>query len=99
MFQPHLFTRTRDFADEFARSLELLDELILLEIYPAREEQIPGIISGMLLQKVNLQNKKICNKDVLIELLKQEKPEVLLTLGAGDIDQMVKPIRDFFRNN
>ena len=99
VFQPHLFTRTRDFADEFARSLELLDELILLEIYPAREEQIPGINSGMLLQKVNLQNKKICNKDVLIELLKQEKPEVLLTLGAGDIDQMVKPIRDFFRNN
>ena len=98
VFQPHLFTRTRDFADEFARSLELLDELILLEIYPAREEQIPGIDSGMLLRKVHLQNKKICNKDVLLEVLNQEKPEVLLTLGAGDIDQMVKPIRDFFRN-
>lgn len=98
VFQPHLFTRTRDFADEFASSLELLDELILLEIYPAREEKIPGIDSAMLLQKVHLQNKKVCQKDVLLDLLKQEKPDVLLTLGAGDIDQMVKPIKEFFRD-
>jgi len=96
VFQPHLFTRTRDFADDFARSLELLDELILLEIYPAREEPIPGIDSTMLLDKVKLKNKKLCNKAGLLEELRSEKPEVLLTLGAGDIDQMVKPIREMF---
>jgi UDP-N-acetylmuramate--alanine ligase len=96
VFQPHLFTRTRDFADDFARSLELLDELILLEIYPAREEPIPGIDSTMLLDKVKLKNKKLCSKAGLLEELRSEKPEVLLTLGAGDIDQMVKPIREMF---
>jgi UDP-N-acetylmuramate--alanine ligase len=96
VFQPHLFTRTRDFADAFARSLELLDELILLEIYPAREEPIPGIDSAMLLGKVNLKNKRICSKAGLLNQLRSEKPEVLLTLGAGDIDQMVKPIQKLF---
>jgi UDP-N-acetylmuramate--alanine ligase len=98
IFQPHLFSRTRDFADAFARSLELLDELILLEIYPARENPIPGINSAMLLEKVQLQNKKICSKAGLPGELKSRKPEVLLTLGAGDIDQLVKPIRELFKN-
>jgi UDP-N-acetylmuramate--alanine ligase len=98
VFQPHLFTRTRDFADAFARSLELLDKLILLEIYPARENPIPGIDSAMLLQKVKLQDKKISGKEDLLDELEFEKPEVLLTLGAGDIDQLVKPIRELFIN-
>jgi UDP-N-acetylmuramate--alanine ligase len=98
IFQPHLFTRTRDFADAFARSLELLDELILLEIYPARENPIPGINSQMLLEKVQLKNKKICNKSALMDELKSGRPEVLLTLGAGDIDQLVDPIRELFMN-
>lgn len=98
IFQPHLFTRTRDFADEFARSLELLDKLILLEIYPARENPVPGIDSAFLLQKVQLLDKKICRKDDLLDELRSEKPEVLLTLGAGDIDQLVKPIRELFIN-
>jgi UDP-N-acetylmuramate--alanine ligase len=98
VFQPHLFTRTRDFADAFARSLELLDELILLEIYPARENPIPGIDSAMLLGKVRLLNKKICSKAGLTGELKSRKPEVLLTLGAGDIDQLVRPIRELFMN-
>jgi UDP-N-acetylmuramate--alanine ligase len=98
IFQPHLFTRTRDFADAFARSLELLDELILLEIYPARENPIPGIDSAMLLGKVQLLNKKICSKAGLPGELKSGKPEILLTLGAGDIDQLVKPIRELFTN-
>ena len=98
IFQPHLFTRTRDFADAFARSLELLDELILLEIYPARENPIAGIDSAMLLGKVQLQNKKICSKTDLTGELRSSKPEVLLTLGAGDIDQLVKPIRELFTN-
>jgi UDP-N-acetylmuramate--alanine ligase len=98
IFQPHLFTRTRDFADEFARSLELLDELILLEIYPARENPLPGIDSEMLLGKVKLKNKKICRKKDLPAELISGKPEVLMTLGAGDIDQLVRPIRELFLN-
>jgi UDP-N-acetylmuramate--alanine ligase len=98
IFQPHLFTRTRDFADSFARSLELLDKLILLEIYPARENPVAGIDSAMLLEKVQLQNKKICSKSDLPGELRSGKPEVLLTLGAGDIDQLVKPIRELFTN-
>ena len=94
VFQPHLFSRTRDFADDFARSLELLDEVILLEIYPARELPIEGIDSQMLLNKINKTSKYVCKNDELIDLLKTLKPELLLTLGAGDIDQFVKPIEE-----
>jgi len=94
VFQPHLFTRTRDFADDFARSLELLDEVILLEIYPARELPIEGIDSQMLLNKINKTSKYVCKNEELIGLLKSLKPELLLTLGAGDIDQFVKPIEE-----
>jgi UDP-N-acetylmuramate--alanine ligase len=92
VFQPHLYSRTRDFADEFARSLELLDELILLEIYPAREKPIPGITSTALLEKINLQNKKVCAKEDLVKEIRSRKLEVLLTVGAGDIDNFVEPI-------
>lgn len=98
IFQPHLFTRTRDFADEFARSLELLHELILLEIYPAREEPIEGINSQYLLDKVNLEQKALLTKKELIDDLKSRELEVLLTLGAGDIDQLVEPIKNEFLN-
>jgi UDP-N-acetylmuramate--alanine ligase len=98
IFQPHLFTRTRDFADEFARSLELLNELVLLEIYPARELPLEGINSQFLLDKVNLEHKVIRSKKELIDDLKTRKLEVLLTLGAGDIDQLVEPIRNEFLN-
>ena len=94
VFQPHLFTRTRDFANEFARSLELLDEIILLEIYPAREQPIDGINSQMLLDKINKTAKHLCQNDGLIKLLQSLKPELLLTLGAGDIDQFVKQIEE-----
>jgi UDP-N-acetylmuramate--alanine ligase len=94
VFQPHLFSRTRDFADDFAHSLELLDEVILLEIYPAREQPIEGIDSQMLLDKINKTTKRLCRNDDLIETLKTLKPELLLTLGAGDIDQFVGPIEE-----
>ncbi|MCX6305299.1 MAG: UDP-N-acetylmuramate--L-alanine ligase [Bacteroidetes bacterium] len=94
VFQPHLFSRTRDFADGFARSLELLDELILLDIYPAREKPIAGITSQMLLDLVNLKVKKLVLKDDLIRELRNSKPEVLLTMGAGDIDRLVAPITE-----
>ena len=96
VFQPHLFSRTRDFADAFARSLEILDEIILLDIYPARETPIEGVDSAMLLNKIRSKNKTLCTKENLIEDLVLRKPEVLLTLGAGDIDQMVSPIIEAF---
>ena len=92
IFQPHLFTRTRDFADEFARSLELLDDVFLLDIYPARERPIPGITSGMLLEKIVSERKWLVKKEDIIEMLLETNPEVVLTLGAGDIDQLVNPI-------
>ena len=94
VFQPHLFTRTRDFADEFARSLELLDELILLDIYPAREKSIEGITSKMLLEKVRTKNKKLVLKTELVKELKDREIEVLVTLGAGDIDTLIDPIKN-----
>lgn len=93
VFQPHLFTRTRDFADEFARSLEMLNELILLEIYPARELPIEGVSGQMLLDKVQLEEKCLLSKQELIPNLRERQLEVLLTLGAGDIDQLVAPIK------
>ena len=97
VFQPHLYSRTRDFADEFATSLELLDELILLDIYPARERPIDGITSNMLLKKINLKEKKILKKEQLVEFLRTKRFEVLLTLGAGDIDRMVEPLTEMIR--
>lgn len=94
IFQPHLFSRTRDLADGFAASLGLLDELILLDIYPARELPIEGVTSALIFDKVKLKNKILCAKNELLELIKNRNIEVLLTLGAGDIDKMVRPIRD-----
>ena len=96
VFQPHLFSRTRDLAEGFADSLSKLDELILLEIYPAREKPIPGINSSWLLDQVNLEKKSLCSKEDLIEMLGRKNPEILITIGAGDIDQMVKPIKELF---
>lgn len=96
VFQPHLFSRTRDFADDFASVLSTLDEVILLDIYPAREKSIPGITSAMLLEKVTASEKKLVTREMLVETLKQGKLQVLLTMGAGDIDQCVEPIRKAF---
>jgi UDP-N-acetylmuramate--alanine ligase len=93
IFQPHLFSRTRDFADGFAQSLSLLDEVILLEIYPARELPIEGINSSMLLSKIKNNSKKLLNKEQVLEYIKSTNSQVLLTLGAGDIDTLVEPIR------
>jgi UDP-N-acetylmuramate--alanine ligase len=99
IFQPHLYTRTRDFVDGFAESLSLLDELILLDIYPARELPIPGVTSQLIFDKVRMQDKVLCRKDDAISELKQRKIEVLLTLGAGDIDQLVEPIKNLLNEN
>lgn len=94
IFQPHLYTRTRDFASEFARSLSLLDELILLDIYPAREKPIEGVTSKIIFDKVTCP-KTLCNKEELLPLLENKNDlEVLLTVGAGDIDRLLNPIKD-----
>ena len=94
VFQPHLYTRTRDFAPGFAESLSLLDELIMLDIYPARELPIEGVNAQMILDKVTLANKMICSKTELLEVIEKRNIEVLLTLGAGDIDTFVKPMKE-----
>lgn len=89
VFQPHLYTRTRDFADEFAAALALLDRVILLPIYPAREKPIEGITSEFLLGKIKNPNKLVLQKDELFPHLQSHRPDVLLTIGAGDIDRLV----------
>jgi len=93
IFQPHLYSRTRDFADDFATSLNLLDDVILLDIYPARELPIEGVTSGIILKNLQVPS-ELCSKDELIELLREKEFEVLLTLGAGDIDKLVEPIKN-----
>ena len=95
VFQPHLFSRTADFATEFAESLSLSDELILLEIYPAREKPINGVSSKMLAKRCTIKN-EVCSKEELINVLKKKDVEVLLTLGAGDISTMVEPIKALY---
>ncbi|CAN5419233.1 UDP-N-acetylmuramate--L-alanine ligase [soil metagenome] len=94
IFQPHLFSRTRDFADDFAQSLDLLDECILMEVYPAREKPIEGVSSQMLLNKMKLTHKSICQKIDLVEEIGKRNIEVLMTMGAGDIDTFVEPIKN-----
>jgi UDP-N-acetylmuramate--alanine ligase len=98
IFQPHLFTRTRDFADGFAEVLDMVDELILLEIYPARELPIEGVNSQMLLNRMQLQNKRILSKEAAVAAVAAEKPELLLTVGAGDIDTLVQPLKQVLSN-
>jgi UDP-N-acetylmuramate--alanine ligase len=94
IFQPHLYSRTNDFADDFAKSLSLLDDLILLDIYPAREKPIPGVTSGMLLNKVTIPDKTLCTKDQLANLISERPiPEILLMMGAGDIDQYIETVK------
>lgn len=96
IFQPHLYSRTRDFANEFAHSLEMLDEVILLDIYPARELPMAGITSAWLLKKINLKNKQLLPASAIPEWLRQNRPDVLITMGAGDIDLLVSPIEQLF---
>lgn len=95
IFQPHLYTRTRDFADEFAEALSLADRVILLDIYPAREEPIPGVTSEIIFRGITAPEKVLIKKEELLEYL-QEQPlearELFITLGAGDIDRLVGPI-------
>ena len=96
IFQPHLYSRTRDFAQDFAAALAMLDEIILLDIYPAREKPIEGITSNYLLSFIPKENKKLIKKEDLVSYLKQHKPEILLTMGAGDIDKIVPILESSF---
>ena len=94
VFQPHLFTRTRDFAPEFAQALSALDSLILLDIYPAREEPIPGVTSEIIFKDVTAPRKMLIRKEELMDVLKKEKLDVLATFGAGNIDRFIEPITE-----
>ena len=98
IFQPHLFSRTRDFADAFATALDLLDECILLPIYPARELPMDGVDSAMLMRKMSLKNKQLVHKNDLINDLQNRKLDVLMTMGAGDIDTLIEPIKTLITN-
>ena len=99
IFQPHLYSRTRDFADEFAEELSRLDEVILTEIYPAREKPIEGISSQLILDKIKNTEKMLCSKDKLKELFTNSRPEVLLLMGAGDISEEKDAIAEVLKMN
>ncbi len=94
IFQPHLFSRTRDFAEGFSKSLSMADELLLLDIYPARELPIPGVDSDMIFKDITSKVKVRCNKQDLMEKLDALDIEVLVTIGAGDIDTFIEPIKN-----
>jgi UDP-N-acetylmuramate--alanine ligase len=93
IFQPHLYSRTRDFVDGFAESLSLADDVLLLDIYPARELPMEGVSSEMIFNKMSIEHKLLCSKKDIIEIISKKRPDVLLTLGAGDIDQLVEPLK------
>lgn len=97
IFQPHLYTRTRDFADEFAESLSMVDKLILLDIYPAREEPIEGVTSEIIFRNVTAQEKVLMTKEELMDYLQNEPVDILVTFGAGNIDRFIKPITEMLK--
>jgi UDP-N-acetylmuramate--alanine ligase len=98
IFQPHLYSRTRDFADGFAETLDLADEVILLPIYPARELPMEGVNSEMIVSKMKIDNKQVLDKAAVLEWVKDNKIELLITAGAGDIDTLVEPIKKILNN-
>ena len=99
IFQPHLFSRTRDFFDDFVKELSKLDEVILLPIYPAREEPIPGITSDLIFEKLSLKNKFLFSPKEALEHIKSVNEGVVLTIGAGDIDRIIDAIKEIVLSN
>jgi UDP-N-acetylmuramate--alanine ligase len=93
IFQPHLYSRTRDFAEGFASSLDLLDEIVLLDIYPARELPIEGVSSEIIFDRIKNKNKRMCSKSELTSLASQFRPGIVIMMGAGDIDTLVEPVK------
>lgn len=98
VFQPHLFSRTKDFVDDFASALSMVDELVLMPIYPAREKPIKGVTSEWLLEKITIQNKRILDHIGVEKLVEDEMPELIVTVGAGNIDRLVNPIKEKLEN-
>lgn len=98
IFQPHLFTRTRDFADGFAEVLSSVDHLVLLPIYPARELPIAGVDSQMLLDKISIEDKRLSSLEKVVDEIALQAPELLLTVGAGNIDTLVNPLKQVMTN-
>ncbi|APD07338.1 UDP-N-acetylmuramate--L-alanine ligase [Flavobacteriaceae bacterium UJ101] len=98
VFQPHLFSRTQDFVEDFAKSLEQVDELILMDIYPARELPIEGVTSEWLLSKIEIEKKEIGTLKNTLKKIKEKEFDVLLTVGAGNIDTLVEPIKKWLKN-
>ncbi|MFM2327324.1 MAG: hypothetical protein RIR31_1526, partial [Bacteroidota bacterium] len=98
IFQPHLFSRTKDFADGFAESLNMADEIILLPVYPARELPVEGVNSEMILNRMTVANKKVLSKTEVLDWIKNNKTALLITAGAGDIDTLVEPIKNLINN-
>lgn len=100
IFQPHLYSRTRDFASDFASSLSLLDELVLLDIYPAREEPIPGVTSEIIFKDVTISDKHLIKKEELLDYIKSNLStfEVVVMLGAGNIDRLIEPVKQILEN-
>ena len=98
VFQPHLYSRTRDLADGFAETLDLADEVILLPIYPARELPVEAVNSEMILEKMKNNNKRVLNKAAVLDWIKNNRTELLITAGAGDIDMLVEPIKLIIEN-
>jgi UDP-N-acetylmuramate--alanine ligase len=94
VFQPHLFTRTRDFADGFAESLDIADEVFLLPIYPARELPIPDVNSEMILHRMAIPNKQVLSKESVLQWVEAAQPALFITAGAGDIDTLINPIKE-----
>jgi UDP-N-acetylmuramate--alanine ligase len=94
VFQPHLYSRTNDFADEFAESLDIADEVILLPIYPAREVPMEGVTSQLILDKMQLPQKQVLDKNAMLDWMKLYKPQLVIMLGAGDIDALVQPVKE-----
>lgn len=99
VFQPHLYTRTRDLADAFAKSLDLADEVILLPVYPARELPIDGVSSELILHKMKLKQKQVLSKEQMLQYIAQHKPQLLVMCGAGDIDELVDNVKEILLDN
>jgi UDP-N-acetylmuramate--alanine ligase len=94
VFQPHLFSRTQDLVSDFADVLSTVDDLVLLPIYPARELPIEGVTSNWLLEKISMDSKQCLSKTDLLTYVQQQKPQLLVMAGAGDIDTLIKPIKE-----
>jgi len=99
VFQPHLFSRTNDLADGFARSLDMADEVILLPIYPARELPMPGVTSELLLGKMSIENKQVLDKEQMKAWMREHKPRITVMAGAGDIDALVEPVKNILERS